>query len=764
MLSLACRIALRAFWACCAFSLLHGAMPALAQGRADTDVSRYVNPFIGTDGTGHTSPGATVPFGMVYPGPDNQNHGWDYTSGYQYKANTVLGFSNTRISGAGIPELGDILLQPRAGTRWSSATSDFRARMDKLSEQAQPGYYKVKLPDNGVTVELSATQRVAFQRYTFARPGRVQVLVDLQHGLIFDNGPNDGRQGQVTQSGSQVDAQAGEISGTRHTSNWVERETAFVVRFSQSFARVEQLPLPSGAKAPRYLLTFELKESRQLLARVALSTVDLAGARGNLDQAATTTFDQARTRARQEWNALLGRITIDASRQQKVIFYTALYHVLLHPSDIADADGRVRGPTGQVIQARDGRYYSTLSLWDTFRGVHPLLTLLTPERVNGFILTLLDHHKAMGYLPLWTAWGRETWTMIGNPALPVIADAVAKGFAGFSHAEALQAMVQTSTEPRPGAPAWAQRDWSDYLAHGYVPIDKISNEAVSQTLELGIGDDAVARVARSLGNPDVVRTFETRAQGFLRLYDTQTRMMRGRDSKGNWRIPFDPLTPTSPLNNPGDYTEANAWQYTLTPALHDPRGLIETMGGSKAFEEWLDQFFTVQAPGANKHLGQEALIGQYAHGNEPSHHIAYLYAYTDAPWKGHALIHDISQRFYSDRPDGITGNDDCGQMGAWYVLSTLGMYPVVPASGTFVLGAPQVRSANLQLPGNQALKIVALNYGTGRTHATRATLNGKATHLLAMRYQDLIQGGRLEFHMTRPPGVAKSIQRTVASP
>jgi predicted alpha-1,2-mannosidase len=423
----------------------------------------------------------------------------------------------------------------------------------------------------------------------------------------------------------------------------------------------------------------------------------------------------------------------------------------LHPSDIADADGRVRGPTGQVIPARGGSYYSTLSLWDTFRGVHPLLTLIAPERVDGFVLTLLEHHKAMGYLPLWTAWGRETWTMIGNPALPVISDAVAKGFKGFSHAEALQAMVQTSTDPRPKAAAWAQREWADYMAYGYIPFDKISNESVSQTLELGIGDNAVARVARSLGKTDLMRTFEARAQGFRRLYDAETRMMRGRDSMGVWRVPFDPLTPTSPLSNPGDYTEANAWQYTLTPALHDPQGLIELMGGPKAFEEWLDQFFTVQAPGDNKHLGQEALIGQYAHGNEPSHHIAYLYAYTPSPWKGHARIAEIMRRFYTDKPSGITGNDDCGQMSAWYVLSTLGFYPVIPDSGEYVLGAPQVTRADIQLDVGRSLRIKAMNRGGNKVYAQFATLNGKPVNPIFLRHADITGGGELRITMREMP-------------
>ena len=687
-----------------ALSLTATAGTAAASAAARGDLTRHVDPFIGTDGTGHVTPAAMVPFGMVAPGPDNADRGWSYSSGYQYRAPRILGFSNTHISGAGIPELGDVLLMPAAGTRWSFQSTDFSAAPDKATESARPGVYRVTLPGHGVRVELTATQRVAVHRYTFTQPGRVQVLVDLQHGLLFGEGP------RVTQATSSVDHARGELTGTTHSKNWVEREASFVVRFDQPIAQVTTLPPRAGDKAARVVLDFDLGASRVLHARVALSTVDVEGARRNLAVDEGKPFDAVRTAADAQWQALLSRIRIDADARFKKIFYSALYRTLLHPSDIADVDGRVRGPTGQVMAAPGGVYYSTLSLWDTFRGVHPLFTLLVPERVPGFINTMLAHHRAQGYLPLWTAWGRETHTMIGNPALPVIADAVAKGLhrqgAGFDLQAALQAMVETSTRPRPNAPEWAQRSWDVYEQYGYIPLDRISNESVSKTLEIGIGDDAVARVARAAGQPEVAERFARRAQGWRQLWDAQTQMMRGKDSAGRWREPFDPLVPTSPMNNPGDYTEANAWQYTLTPALHDPQGLVAQMGGAAAFEAWLDRFFSVQAPGVNQHLGQEALIGQYAHGNEPSHHIAYLYAWTASPHKGQALIRRIVHSFYGSGPDGIIGNDDCGQMSAWLVLSTLGLYPVVPASGTYVAGTTLVRRATLARADGTRLTIV----------------------------------------------------------
>lgn len=675
------------------------AVPALAAGLGAGDPTRHVDPFIGTDGTGHVTPAAMVPFGMVAPGPDNADRGWSYSSGYQYRAPRILGFSNTHISGAGIPELGDVLLMPSAGTRWSAQTTDFSAAPDKASESARPGVYRVTLPSHGVRVELTATQRVAVHRYTFERPGPAQVLVDLQHGLLFGEGP------RVTQARSSVDAARSEITGTTHARNWVEREASFVVRFDRPIRRVTALPPREGERAARYLLDVDLGAGRVLHARVALSTVDVDGARRNLAVDEARSFDAVRAAADGQWQRLLGRIWIDADARTRRIFYSALYRTLLHPSDIADADGRVRGPTGQVMAAPGGVYYSTLSLWDTFRGVHPLFTLVVPERVPGMVRTLLAHHRAQGYLPLWTAWGRETHTMIGNPALPVIADAVAKGFRGFDLDEALQAMVETSTRPRPNAPSWAQREWDTYERFGYLPLDKVANESVSLTLELGIGDDAVARVARAAGRVDLAERFARRAQGWRQLWDPQTRTMRGKDSAGRWREPFDPGVPTSPMNNPGDYTEANAWQYTLTPALHDPAGLVAQMGGPQAFEDWLDRFFTLKAPGENRHLGQEALIGQYAHGNEPSHHIAWLYAWAGAPAKGHAMVRRIVRDFYGDGPDGIIGNDDCGQMSAWLVLATLGLYPVVPASGTWVAGVPLVRAAALRHADGSRLQI-----------------------------------------------------------
>lgn len=696
--------------------------------------TRHVDPFIGTDGTGHVTPGATVPFGMVFPAPDNADRGWSYSAGYQFRNPRILGFSNTHHSGAGIPELGDILLQPTQGWRWGPQTRNFSA--SKSEERAQPGYYAVRLASHGVRVELTAAPKVALHRYRFDRPGRVQVLVDLQHGLHLVDGP--------AALAAEVTPRPDGLQGTVWRRNWVERQLSFALHFDHPVVKQQTLPPREGEKAPRLLLDFDLGTGRTLEARIALSTVDEAGAQRNLDTALGQSFDAVRSAADVAWNGLLSRIRIQGDARTQRLFYSALYRTMQHPSDIADADGRVRGPRGEVLQAPGGVYYSTLSLWDTFRASHPLFTLIVPERVPGFINTLLAHHRQMGWLPLWTSWGRETYTMIGNPALPVIADALLKGFGAggaIDEEAALAAMVETSTRERPDAPEWAQRGWGVLEQFGYLPFDVQKGEAVSKTAEWGYGDAAVAAVAERLGRPEVAQRFRARARSWLQLFDEQTQTLRGKDSQGRWREPFDPVMATSPLNNPGDYTEANAFQYTATPALHDALGFRDRLGGPQGLEAWLDRFFSLPVPKPDKHLGQEALIGQYAHGNEPSHHITWLYAYTAAPHKGQRLREHIVRRFYGTGPQGLVGNDDVGQMSAWLVFAMLGLYPAQPFSAEYVLGEPMLQ-ADIQLPEGRVLRI--------RGKGPRAHWNGVAQQTPAMTHQELAEGGTLRFSAVEP--------------
>lgn len=681
------------------------------------DYTKWVNPFIGTDGTGHTFPGPCMPFGMVQPGPDNRDEGWDYTSGYQYQDTMIMGFSQTRANGTGISEFGDVLLQPFTGEK----TDHFAESYLKSSETATPGYYKVVLK-NKVKVELTATERVAFHRYTY--PNRnANLLVDVQHGLRFLT------DSLVLESAVQIE-NARTISGYCHTKNWVDKKYYFVLNFNQPFTSHIQLARKLKENAPRYILKFDLPD-KILNIKVALSSVNVDGAKKNMEvELPSWDFKATVAHAKQVWNTYLSRIEIEADNKQKTIFYSCLYRLFIQPSNIADVDGLYRGPDDKIHLAVNGAYYSTLSLWDTHRAAHPLYTLIAPERVDGFVRSMVAHAQTAGFLPIWTAWGQDNYCMIGNHAIPVIADAYRKGFKGFNAEQALQEMVKSSTENH------FNSNWTLLNQYGYYPFDSLDNEAVSRTLEHGVDDAALAQMAESMGKKEIAEQFRKRAAYFKNLYDPATRQMRGKDSKGHWRNPFNPLMATSPMNNPGDYTEANAWQYFWTPALHDVPGMVQLLGGKKGFTDQLDSFFNIKALNPNKHLGQEAMIGQYAHGNEPSHHIAYLYAFTDHPEKGHALLHRICQEFYDDTPQGMIGNDDCGQMSAWYIFTTLGFYPVNPFDGAFVLGAAQVKNAVVHVGKGQTLRIE--QKGVGQT-----TLDGNPVRQPSLTFEELTRGATI---------------------
>jgi predicted alpha-1,2-mannosidase len=682
------------------------------------DYTKFVNPFIGTDGTGHTFPGPTMPFGMVQPGPDNTDKGWDYTSGYQLKDSIIIGFSNTRASGTGISEFGDILLFP-----FTQIKSDFSSK--KVTEKAEVGYYKVNLSSD-ITAELTSSERVAFHKYTYPS-NDAKLFLNLQHGLLFLT------DSLVLDSNVIIENDKQTISGYCHTKNWVARKYFFTVKFDFPFKTIEELSKQPKEKAPKYILTFDLKE-KQLQCKVALSKVSIGGAKNNLiTELPHWEFNQVKQNAKKVWNNYLKKIEIEADDNQKTIFYTAMYHLFIQPSNIADVDGKYRGADDKIAKAINNEYYSTLSLWDTYRGAHPLYTILVPERVNGFVNTMLAHHKAQGYLPIWTAWGQENHCMIGNHAIPVIVDAHMKGFDGFNKDEALSAMVSSSTKSH------LNSDWETYNKFGYYPFDYLDNESVSRTLESGFDDYCVALMANDLGKNDIAETFKKRASYYKNLFDFETGLMRGKDSNGKFRFPFRPLEPTSPMNNPGDYTEANAWQYAWTPSQHDIEDYTKLLGGKAQLKNQLNTFFTIKSEEDNKHLGQEGLIGQYAHGNEPSHHIAYLYAFTDEPKIGRDYISQIYKQFYSEKPNGITGNDDCGQMSAWYIFTTLGFYPVNPANGAFVFGIPQVHRAILNLTNTKTLVINLQN-----KNFKEIRFNNKLLQT-SINYTKIMQGGNLVF-------------------
>ncbi|WP_188616756.1 GH92 family glycosyl hydrolase [Cloacibacterium rupense] len=698
--------------------------------------SQWVNVFIGTDGTGHTYPGPSMPFGMVQPGPDNRDFGWDYTSGYQYKDEKLLGFSQTRFSGTGINEMGDVLLMPI-----NPKKANLRNAYFKNTEVGKVGYYALTKKDD-VKVELTCSERVAFHQYTFPE-AEAQVLVNLQHGLRFVFDENH-QKGLVLESDVKIE-NSHTISGYCSTQNWVNRKYFFTLTFDQPFTQSALLEKKENDKAPQYLLNFSLMNSKKLKVKIALSTVSVEGAKMNLKtEIPHWDFEKVYQENAKTWEKYLSRISIEAPPKQKEIFYTSMYHLFLQPSNIADVDGKYRGVDDQIAIAANKAYYSTLSNWDIYRGAFPLLQILVPEKIDGIIETMLIHHKVKGFLPIWTAWGQDNYCMIGNHAIPMILSAYKNGFKGFDAEEALKAMVETSTKSH------INSDWELYNQYGYYPFDKLDNEAVSRSLESGYDDWCVAEMAKNLNHKTVENTFTQRANYYKNLYNQKTGFFQGKDTKGNWRTPFDPLMATSPLNNPGDYTEANAWQYFWTPTQYDINGVTQLLGGKSQFTQKLNEFFTTEAKNPNKFLGQEAMIGQYAHGNEPSHHIIYLYAYSNEPKKAQKYIHQVIHQFHNNTPDGMIGNDDCGQMSAWYILSTLGFYPVNPANGEYVLGSPQVKKAVIHLSKNKNFTVDTKNFSEQNIYNESRFLNDKNIKNPFITYQDIMNGGTLTFEMISP--------------
>ena len=691
--------------------------------------AKFVNTFIGTDGTGHTFPGPSMPFGMVQPGPDNSIEGWNHTSGYQYKDTLLLGFSQMRFSGTGIGEMGNILLLP-----FNQNKIKYKNSYHKESEKASVGYYTLTKKD-AIKVELTCSERVAFHKYTYPDK-QAQLLLDFQHGIQFLN------DSLVLENDIKIENNT-TISGYCKTKGWVTKKYFYTIHFDTPFSAIQELSKGKKQNAPIFKIDFDLADNKILLTKIALSTVNIEGAQLNLkSEIPHWNFEKVKLNAEKVWNDYLNRIDIEAPQKQKEIFYTSLYHLLLQPSNIADVDGKYRGANDAINNAPNKEYFSTLSIWDIYRGAFPLLQIIAPEKIDGIINTLLLHHKAAGFLPIWTAWGQDNYCMIGNHAIPMILSAYNNGFDGFDKDEALKAMIETSTKSH------INSDWELYNQYGYYPFDKLDNEAVSRTLESGYDDWCVSKMAENLNDKETYSNFTKRANFYKNLFDTSTQLFRGKDTKGNWRTPFDPLTATSPMNNPGDYTEANAWQYFWTPTQYDVEGMKNLLGGTSAFTKKLIDFFTIESVNPNKFLGQEAMIGQYAHGNEPSHHIVYLYAFSDTPKVGQKYIHKIINEFHNNTPDGMIGNDDCGQMSAWYILSSLGFYPVNPANGEFVLGVPQVKNATIHLKNNKKFTISTSNFSEDNSYSNTQKLNNIELSNPIINYSDIINGGTLNFQMT----------------
>lgn len=687
------------------------------------DYTKYVNPIIGTAEFGHTFPGACVPFGMIQAGPQTGNCDWKYCAGYQYQDSTISGFSQNRLNGTGVGDLGDLLIQPFTGT---SDRTGFESRFDRSSEQARPGYYAVKLSDFGVSTEVTATEHAALYRFTYHTNDNAGLMIDFQSGMV---GSEQQLARKVLDATVNFESET-VITGSCRTRAWLVRDYYYMIEFSKPVASKKLLPKKDEhEKAPRYALSFDLKKGEKLQVKIAMSSKSIEGAKANMAaEASGWKFEKAREAANSAWNDFLSRVDVKGNDDSKTMFYTSLYHLFIQPNNIADAG--------------EEPFYSTLSLWDTYRAAHPLYTILSPEKVDGFVNSMLRQYDNQGFLPIWALWGGETYCMIANHAVPVIVDAYMKGFRGFDAEKAYEAVKTSLTVDHRNS------EWKTYMDNGYFPYDSIRVESVSKTLESVYDDYCAALFARSLGKTDDQKYFENRAGFYKNLFDPSTGLMRARDSKGNWRTPFEPFDLSHASSSGGDYTEGNAWQYTWH-VQHDVPGLINLLGGNERFTAKLDSLFSFSEEVKGKGLVVDVtgLIGQYAHGNEPSHHVAYLFALAGKPWRTQELVNEICRTKYVNKIDGLCGNDDCGQMSAWYIFTTMGFYPVDPCGGEFVLGAPQTEGVTLNLPGGKKFTMEAINFSDSNIYVESVALNGNPYTKTSINYRDIMDGGTLTFTM-----------------
>lgn len=729
----------RVFVMLCWLSLLP--ITASAQkGASPMRLTDYVDPFIGTGGHGHTYPGAVVPFGMVQLSPDTRLTGWDSCSGYHYSDDVIYGFSHTHLSGTGIPDYSDILFAPTAGPIYLVAKEGedtqrgYASRFSHRNETARPGYYSVLLDDEKIRAELTATARVGLHRYTFPRTDEANIIVDLQHrdrvrdALLRVVGPT-------------------RIEGYRRSQSWARDQVVyFVAEFSAPFtefglARDDRL-LPNAREAQgtnvKAFFRFDARDGKPILARVAISAVDLDGARRNLAaELSHWDFERVRREADRAWERELGRIVVRGpNRDQLTTFYTAMYHLMLAPNVFNDVDGRYRGRDFKAHVARGFTYYTVFSLWDTFRAAHPLLAIIDRQRTRDFVRTFLAQYEQGGRLPVWELAANETNTMIGYHAVPVIVDATVKGITGFDREQALAAMRHSAESDERGLAGYKQR--------GYVAIED-DRESVSKTLEYAYDDWCIAQMARLLNRSDVERRYLERATYYHNLFDPETGFMRPKKRDGSWLAPFDPREVSA------HYTEANAWQYTFF-VPQDINGLIELMGGPESFARKLDALFTAESTlTGNAPPDISGLIGQYAHGNEPSHHIAYLYNYVGQPWKTQARVRQIMRDFYKPTPDGLIGNEDCGQMSAWYIFSAAGFYPVTPGTTIYALGSPLFAEATFNLENGRRFTIRAENASDKNIYVQSARLNGRRLDRSFITHDEIMRGGTLVLVMGGRP-------------
>ncbi|MDG5798885.1 GH92 family glycosyl hydrolase [Marinilabiliaceae bacterium ANBcel2] len=719
---------------------------ALTSCRSTSELAFYVDPIIGTDEHGHTFPGATYPFGMVQLSPDTGIEGWDWCSGYHYSDSSIIGFSHTHLSGTGGADLGDIMVMPFTGEhKWESGTKEdpdkgYRSRFSHDRESASAGIYSVYLDDYEIGVDLTVSPRAGIHRYRFNNDEKRSVIVDLKHGIS----------NQTRESYIKVTAD-NEIVGLRRSQGWAaDQFVYFVMQFSSDFSDYKLMQdgeiLAAGEKAEgvnvKIIMDFDSIDEDELIVKTAISAVDEEGARVNFENDASHwDFDRYYSDTRSKWNDYLGKITIDgATNAQKRTFYTAMYHAHIAPYLFTDADGRYRGMDKKIHNIDGHNMYTLFSLWDTFRATHPLWTLTAPHYNSEFINTMLTQYKQNGLLPVWELMGNETGTMIGYHSVPVIWDAYQKGDRSFDAELAFEAMLTSAMEDHIGL--------DDYKNIGFIPFDREGN-SVSKTVEYAFDDWCIAQMAKEMGDMDKYEEFLYRSQNYRNVFDTSVGFLRGRKANGSWREPFDPLE--SSILGSGDFTEGNSWHYTFF-APHDNAGLMELHGGDDAMADKIDEMFNEEPVVTNPNAHDiSGLIGQYAQGNEPSHHVAYLYNYTGNAWRTQEMVSLIVDSLYTDQPDGISGNEDCGQLSAWYIFSVTGFYPVAPGSGHYVIGSPRFEKTTIHLDNEKEFVVKANGRTDDALYIQSATLNGEEFLRSYIKHEEIVAGGELVFEMGKTP-------------
>jgi len=730
-----------------AFTLKSCEKPRKETGQTQISNVTYVNPFIGTAGHGHTYPGATVPFGMLQVSPDNGISKWDWCSGYHYSDSITIGFSHLHLSGTGIGDLADIRLMPInkkvdiAVEMKSRDEVPYKSSYSHNEESASAGYYSVVLKDFNIKAELTSNLRTAFHRYTYAENDTQSVVIDLGFAINWDK--------STETKISVVDETT--ISGYRHSTGWAKNQKVFfVAKFSKAIKKHELVNdgnyMSNGnsveGKKTFAQLFFNSEDNNELIVKVAVSSVSEKNALENLSKEAID-FESVKNEATETWNQNLSKIEVESDNEDlKTTFYTALYHTQIAPVTFSDVNGAFRKENDSIVTAENYTAYSTLSLWDTFRAEHPLLTITAPDKVSDMINSMLAYYETNKILPVWTLYGNETNTMTGYHSIPVIVEAYIKGVKGFDIEMAYEAMKATMMQD--------ERGLNHYKKYGYIPHNLL-DESVTITLEYAYNDWCVAQIAKELGKEEDYNYFLDRSRAYEHLFDSETGFMRGKNETGTaWKEPFDPKYSAHRVH--AEYTEGNAWQHSWF-VLHDVENLIKMHGGEDNFTTKLEQLFTESSEitGENVSVDISGLIGQYAHGNEPSHHIAYMYNYANKPWKTQYWVRKILKTQYNSTPEGLSGNEDCGQMSAWYVFSAMGLYPYSPASGEYQIGSPIFEKSTIKISENISFIIEAESTSNENIYIQSATLNGAIFNSTTITHKELVQGGTLHFVMGNTP-------------